>query len=259
MVAAGRKLPIHFQTTSVPIFLLHSDRLTTHTAQLSSQIFKMSQLISILLALLFLTSFSSSSPFQTTLSILPTSSSLFFSSSASSPPTPFCVPLPAASSAPSSKPSYWEVHAWSTVGGMLGWFGAICGGLLVVVFPCLAQWRMVELQESLKDSDLPSAVRKRRQKMLTEHYELLDRGVAPWLWHQFRPVISVLLRGLSWPPRKIWDGIKGGGCVVPVVSSLFNKLRRKRTVGPGAGRSVQNRGRIPLGDWDYRKPNYAGN
>jgi hypothetical protein len=191
----------------------------------------MSQLISVLLVLLILTSFSSSSPFQTTLSILPTSSSLFFSSSAYSPPTPFCVPLPGASSAPSSKPSYWEVHAWSTVGGMLGWFGAICGGLLVVVFPCLAQWRMVELQESLKDSDLPSAVRKRRQKMLTEHYELLDRGVAPWLWHQFRPVISVLLRGLSWPPRKIWDGIKGVGCVVPVVSSLFNKLRRKRTVG----------------------------
>jgi hypothetical protein len=142
---------------------------------------------------------------------------------------------------------------------MLGWFGAICGGLLVVIFPCLAQWRMVELRESLKDPDLPNAVRERRQKMLTEHYELLDRGVAPWLWHQFRPVISVLLHGLSWSPRKIWDGIKSVGCVVLVVSSLFNKLRRKRTVGPGAGRSVQDRGRIPLDDLSYPMPSYAGN
>jgi hypothetical protein len=141
---------------------------------------------------------------------------------------------------------------------MLGWFGAICGGLLVVVFSCLVQWRMVELRESLKDPDLPSAVRKRRQKMLTEHYELLDRSVAPWLWYQFRPAISVLLRVLSWPPRKIWGVIKGVGCVVPVISSLFNKLRRKRTVGPGAGRSVRDPGRINLDGWQYPMPSYAG-
>jgi hypothetical protein len=88
--------------------------------------------------------------------------------------------------------------------------------------------------------------------MLNEHYELLDRGVAPWLWHQFRPVISVLLRGLSWPPCKIWDGIKGVRYMVPVVSSLFNKLRRKRTVGPRASRSVREPGLINVEDWQYR-------
>lgn len=42
----------------------------------------------------------------------------------------------------------------------------------------------MELQESLKDSGLPSAVRKRRQKMLSEHYSLLDRGVALWVRHR---------------------------------------------------------------------------
>ena len=43
---------------------------------------------------------------------------------------------------------------------------------------------MSELRESLKDPNLPEEIRTRRKRVLEEHYELLERGVFTWLWHQ---------------------------------------------------------------------------